>query len=176
MVRSDEELVRLCQDSHKEAFDELVERYWRRIFSYVASQIGDLGAAEDVVQESFFRAWIALDRCGRPSEFAGWLFMIAKDQCYKWLRKNRRSFHAPWASLHRQAKSQLQQEPRDDILDLQEAISNLPEHQRLALTLRHQEGLSFKEIAKIMGKPMGTITSWIFRAYETLREKLGAEG
>jgi RNA polymerase sigma-70 factor (ECF subfamily) len=70
-MRRDEELVKLALDGDKKAFDELVDRYDKVVFSYVVSQIKDVHGAEDVVQESFLRAYTQLGQCRDPSRFAG---------------------------------------------------------------------------------------------------------
>jgi RNA polymerase sigma factor (sigma-70 family) len=89
-MQSDEELVRLSQDSHKEAFNELVRRYYRLVFNTVFPRIREISSAEDVVQETFLRAFQMLGKCRRGSEFAGWLSTIARRVSQNWLRKNRR--------------------------------------------------------------------------------------
>jgi RNA polymerase sigma-70 factor (ECF subfamily) len=168
---SDEELVRLCWDSHKEAFDKLIDRYYRLIFDFVEARVRDFHAAEDIVQEIFFRAYMELGRCREPSKFAGWLFMIAKDRCYKWIRKHRKHFHVSIEGLKEGSLSDIRTEQTGDTqmrLDIQDAISSLPDEQQLILTLKYKEGLSCEEIATILARPVGTITGWLSRAYEFL--------
>jgi RNA polymerase sigma-70 factor (ECF subfamily) len=172
--RPDEELVRLCQDSHKEMFNELVRRYYRRIFNYVVSVVRKVQDAEDVVQETFFRAYRYLHQCKNPDKFAGWLFAIASEQSRYWLRRQRGYlFHASLAGLQQEDKPTCR---KGEMLDIMDAVARLPDEQRQVFVLKHQDGLSCKEIAAMLDKPLGTITGWLSRAYENLRTMLGKEG
>jgi RNA polymerase sigma factor (sigma-70 family) len=168
-ARSDEELVRLSQDGRRDAFAQLVHRHYRPVFRYLLFKLRDYHAAEDVTQETFFRAYIKIKSCKQVSRFAGWLFMVAKDQCYKWCLRNKDRYPV--------APRPLEEDEgvfRDEstILDLREGIMNLPEPQRMALSLKYGKGLTCEEVAKIMGKPLSTVKSLIFRAYQRLRRRL----
>lgn len=179
MVRTDEELVRLCQDGFKEAFDELMNRYHSIIYDYVASQIRDADIAQDVVQETFLRAYRAISRCTRGSTFAGWLFTIARHKCQEYFRyRHRRLLKATRVSLPRQGPNMdpaAQAQKRETWDLLHKAVDELSEEYRVVLFLKHQNGMSCKQIAQVMGKPLGTITGWLSRAYEILRGRLGKE-
>jgi RNA polymerase sigma-70 factor (ECF subfamily) len=169
-------LVRLCLGGSKEAFDELIRRYHSPIFGYTASKIKDQLQAEDVVQEVFLRAYTSLPRFKGPG-FAGWLFKIAKHICQKWLRDTARriSRETKATLLH---KTGSQDQPSEHSIDreavqlLREAIVGLPDHWRMALFMKFDTGMSLREIAARLGKPEGTIKSWLSRAYQTLRRRL----
>ncbi len=94
MGQSDAELVRSCQDGQKEQFNELVKRYHQPIYSYIYSRIGDHHTADDVVQEIFISAYSSLERCTEPAGFSSWLFTIARNRLFLWLRdaKHPKSF------------------------------------------------------------------------------------
>lgn len=164
----EEALVRAARRGDRAAFDRLVERYAHAV---VARQFGwtrDPAAAEDLAQETFLRAWQGLGRLEDLRAFGSWLLSIGGFVGQEWLRKKQvdqraRANFAPVAAVE-----------RDDGPDpaLARALSELaPEVQQL-LALRHDRGLSCEEIARELGRPLGTVTKTLSRAYEQLRSRL----
>ncbi len=77
MDLTDKEYVDHCRDGHPEDFGQLVERYQKPLFSYLASRVGDGGQAEEAAQESFVRAFLSLKKLRKPESFYSWLLGIA---------------------------------------------------------------------------------------------------
>jgi len=181
----DQELVSRAQQGDKKAFGLLVEKYHRKLGRLLSRMIRDQAEVEDVVQESFIKAYRALHNFRGDSAFYTWLYRIGINTAKNYL-----------VSMGR--KPQVMQEIEiDDVenfddgtemrtLDTPETammtkeiaqtvndtIAALPEELRTAITLRELEGLSYEDIAVIMQCPIGTVRSRIFRAREAISQKL----
>lgn len=161
-----------------EAFGELYELYFNRIFRYVALKVRDLAEAEDITEEVFLKAWEAIesyDLQGLP--FTAWLFRIARNATVdRWRQKARR----PEAPLP-EGIGLLSEDPvqkcearlvREELL---QAIQHLTEGQRQAIALRFGGGLSVIETAKAMDKTEGAIKALQHSGIKTLRRLLVRE-
>ena len=164
------------------AFEALVLRYQTRIVNYASAMIHDAGAAEDVAQETFVRAWRGLGRFRGESSFKTWLYRIATNVARTQLDRRGRQARITDRSLDDEAEP-LQagdvQSPAPDAETtlvareaIDRALAELPDELRLALILRDVEGLDYKEIAGATGAPIGTVESRIFRARRHMRRLL----
>lgn len=181
----DRVLVERAQAGDKKAFGLLVEKYHRKLGRLLSRMIRDQTEVEDVVQESFIKAYRALHNFRGDSAFYTWLYRIGINTAKNYLvslgRKPQvlndveiedvenfeggsemRSMETPETAL---ATKQIAQTVND-------AVEGLPEDLRTAITLRELEGLSYEEIAAIMQCPIGTVRSRIFRARETIASEL----
>jgi len=168
----EEALVRAARRGERAAFDRLVERYSRAVLARQFGWTRNGAAAEDLAQETFLRAWQGLCRLEDVRAFGSWVLSIAGFVGQEWLRrkqldaKARTTLAAPAAAR--------QDEVRDIGPDpvLARALAELsPEVQQL-LALRHDRGMSCEEIAREIGRPLGTVTKTLSRAYEQLRARL----
>lgn len=179
-VESDVYLVDRTLEGDKRAFDMLVVKYQTRIARLVAVYIQDFDAARDVVQESFIRAYKALHNYRRESQFYTWLYRIAVNTSYNYLKSNK-SWMTRMESMEgnvqaEQAESQYLDPERsyqnDDLRrGIQRAVAQLPLDLRCVLLLREMEGLSYEQIAEIVGCELGTVKSRISRARERVVQK-----
>ncbi len=181
----DQVLVERAQAGDKKAFGLLVEKYNRKLARLLSRMIRDQTEVEDVVQESFIKAYRALHNFRGDSAFYTWLYRIGINTAKNYLvslgRKpqvlndveiedaenfeggtDMRTMETPETAL---ATKQIAQTVND-------TVASLPDDLRTAITLRELEGLSYEEIATIMQCPIGTVRSRIFRARETIAEKL----
>lgn len=181
----DQVLVERAQAGDKKAFGLLVEKYHRKLGRLLSRMIRDQTEVEDIVQESFIKAYRALHNFRGDSAFYTWLYRIGINTAKNYLvslgRKPQvlhdveiedvenfeggsemRTMETPETTL---ATKQIAQTVND-------TVESLPEELRTAITLRELEGLSYDEIADIMQCPIGTVRSRIFRARETIAEKL----
>ncbi len=181
----DQVLVERAQAGDKKAFGLLVEKYHRKLGRLLSRMMRDQTEVEDVVQESFIKAYRALHNFRGDSAFYTWLYRIGINTAKNYLvslgRKPQviqdveiedvenfeggdemRSMETPETAM---ATKQIAQTVND-------AVAGLPEDLRTAITLRELEGLSYEEIAAIMQCPIGTVRSRIFRARETIASKL----
>jgi RNA polymerase sigma-70 factor, ECF subfamily len=181
----DQILVVRAQQGDKKAFGLLVEKYHRKLGRLLGRMIRDQAEVEDVVQESFIKAYRALPNFRGDSAFYTWLYRIgintAKNYLVSMGRRPQvmqeveiedvenfeggfemRTTDTPETAL---MTKQIAQTVND-------TVAALPEELRTAITLRELEGLSYEEIAILMQCPIGTVRSRIFRARETISEKL----
>ena len=182
--QTDHQLVKLVQQGHKAAFDLLVVKYQNRVAAVVAQFIKDPDTVLDVTQESFVRAWRAIDSFRMDSAFYTWLYRIAVNVAKNTLAKQKRhdgqgrldiefaeqvndseQFSDLATPEGLEAKQRLQQV-------IKQAISELPDDMQRAFLLREFDGLSYEQIAEQMNTPIGTVRSRIFRARETVELKM----
>jgi len=178
-VDPDRELVERARAGEREAFDLLVARYQRRLLRLVLRLLRDQAEAEDVVQETFLKAYRALPRFRGDAAFYTWLYRIALNGARNAILRRRQR-----GASHGVAPSQLPA-PAPEIgtpesmllskqvmLAIDAAMEALPLELRTAIALREIEGLSYEEIGQIMECPLGTVRSRIFRAREAIARRL----
>jgi RNA polymerase sigma-70 factor (ECF subfamily) len=158
------------------AFERLVERYYQRIDHLAQQVVRHPMAAEDIAQEVFLRAYRALPRFRGEASLYSWLYRIAINLCLNYLRRqaNRISTaNEPDISAFpspADPSSLLESQERERLV--RRAIGALPSHYRIAIILRDLEGLSYHEIADILGIPLGTVKSRINSGKRLLRQTL----
>jgi RNA polymerase sigma-70 factor (ECF subfamily) len=168
--RTEAELVAACRAGAREAFDELVRRYYDRL-SRLAGVMAGPGAAADLVQETFLAALRSFGRFRGEAQLSTWLISILRNQVSLHLRGKRRTM-APLESEGRRLAA-----PRTDGRDAEEGlrlvferVKDLPEELRETLALFYIEGLKYAEIARVMECPIGTVRSRLFEARERLKK------
>jgi RNA polymerase sigma-70 factor (ECF subfamily) len=182
----DSKLVRRVQRGDKRAFDLLVLKYQHRVRVIVGRYIKDHGEVDDVVQESFIKAYRALGGFRGDSQFYTWLYRIAVNTAKNFLVA--RSRRPPSSDVDLEDAEYFSGNSGLVDLDTPEhlaqseelravieaAIAGLPEELRVAITLREFDGLSYEDIAHVMGCPVGTVRSRIFRAREAIDLRVSA--
>jgi len=179
----DEELVRRAQEGEQRAFDLLVLRHQSKVLQLVSRFVGEADAP-DVAQDAFIKAYRALPNFKGQSAFYTWLYRIAINTAKNQLvsRKRRpqgQDIDVQDAELygHTEQMSDIDT-PESQLLTSEiqqavaDAIAQLPDDLRQAITLRELEGLSYEEIAEAMDCPIGTVRSRIFRARAVVDEVL----
>ena len=174
----EQELVRLAQGGDSAAFGQLIAEHQTFLFNLAYRALGDRQEAEDVTQEAFVRAWIALPRFRGQAQFRTWLYRIATNLCYNRLPKLRRDL----AALGEADEAAVRDEPfadparrveaKEQRAFLHKEIEALPESYRVVIVLRYQRELSYEEIANVLDLPLGTVKTGLFRARAKLREAL----
>ena len=189
-VTLDRILVDRFKNGDPSAFDEMVARYWNRIYSMVNQLLRNPQDAEEVTQDAFIRAHRGLDKFRGDSAFSTWLYQIATNLArnrywYWWRRKRDKSvsFDAPIGADSDITLADIipaDVETPGDMTVTQEFVTRigrgmerLGAKHREILILRNVKNLSYEEIADILGISIGTVKSRIARARESLRAKLG---
>ena len=181
----DHELVLRAQKGDKRAFGMLVDKYQRKLGRLLSRMIRDQAEIEDVVQESFIKAYRALPNFRGDSAFYTWLYRIGINTAKNYLVSMGRR---PTVSTDIEIEDAENFEDGDELRTMEtpesslmtkqiaqtvnDTMASLPDELRTAITLRELEGLSYEEIATIMSCPIGTVRSRIFRARETIAQKL----
>lgn len=180
----DFELVQQARLGEKQAFDLLVQKYQFKILKLVGRYVNDPSEAMDIAQESFIKAYRALEKFRGESAFYTWLYRIAINTAKNHLVLQNRRIVEINLELIDVEKTLVKNNfkdystPERVLLDVeikqtvQDVIQHLPEELKVAITLRELEGLRYDEIAEIMGCPIGTVRSRIFRAREAIERKI----
>ena len=181
----DQKLVERAQAGDKHAFDLLVTKYQRKLGRLLSRFIRDAAEVEDVAQEAFIKAYRALPAFRGDSAFYTWLYRIGINTAKNYLVAMGRRAPTTTEFDSEEAESFEDGEQLRDINTpesvlmskeigdtVNQAMADLPEDLRTAITLREIEGLSYEEIAGIMNCPIGTVRSRIFRAREAIAAKL----
>jgi RNA polymerase sigma factor (sigma-70 family) len=170
-TQPDRRLVTLVREGYENAFEEIVRRYGKLLTRYAAAIVG--GRAEDVTQDAFSKALLALRRDGAEIELRPWLFRIVRNTALNDLRDNPPSAEALAEAIAGGANPAEQLERREELADLMRRLQSLPEAQRAAIVMRELEGLSHEEIAAALGLSDGGARQAIYRARRSLRDAAG---
>ena len=180
---TDQQLVQRSQRGDLRAFDLLVLKYQGRIAALVSRYVADAGEVEDVTQEAFIKAYRALGKFRGDSAFYTWLYRIAANAAKNHLvAKGRR----PGANatiedaegfdeggLLSESASPEALAMGEELAEVVEsALNELPDELKAALVLREFDGLSYDDIADVLGCPVGTVRSRIFRAREAIDQRV----
>ncbi len=167
--RSEADLIGACRAGRREAFDELVTRYYDRIYRLAYAMAGS-GAASDLAQETFLAAVKSFANFRGESQLATWLISILRNQYSLWLRGRRKWQLAP---LEGEGERLPAPEPRGiekGVREILDRVKELPEELRTTLILFYVDGLKYAEIAQAMECPIGTVRSRLFEARERLKK------
>ena len=182
----DIELVKRSQTGDMRAFDALVTRYRGRVYAMTYHLVQNETEAWDLAQEAFIKAWRAIAGFKLDASFYTWLYRIAHNVTYDWLRKRKiqgdgefddeRTDHRVAAGAETVPTACAAPDVAMKRAELGERIQNAiaqlsPDH-RQAVVLREVEGLSYEEIAEVMGSSIGTVMSQLFYARKKLQELL----
>lgn len=183
MTLADADIVAAVLAGAHERYGALVKRYKSLVTTYAYSRVNQRELSEDLAQETFVRAFVALNNLKKPSAFPAWILSIAHNVCIDYLRNKSRTVSL---EVHGQKDSKgeiilesrgqrsvveqvAQKEMREHILS---AIDALGEEYRVTLLLRHVGGMTCEEISANLCVSIGTVTSRLSRAHRILREKL----
>ncbi len=168
---SDEELMSKVKVGEVEAFEILLARYRKPLFSFIFRMLGDFHKAQDIFQETFFRVFRYAYRYDESQKFSSWLYRIAHNLCIGEMRKRKRSetiFEEKDAKElvehpdEMTPNKELENKEMEQIIE--KAILKLTESQREVLILREYQKLSYEEIAQITSMSIPAVKSCLHRA------------
>jgi RNA polymerase sigma-70 factor (ECF subfamily) len=175
-------LMALIAKGDTAAFTELVERHQSLVLGTVARMLGSNSEVEDIAQQVFIRVWKSAGRYVPRAKFTTWLLKITRNLVFNELRRSKRRTHLP---LHPEPGAEEIPLPEEGVSSpdaaalenelkraIDEAISQLPETQRMAVILRRYEEMSYEEIAEVLELSVPAVKSVLFRARTELRERL----
>jgi len=184
MARSDVQLMLGVKRGDDESFELLLQRYRTSLVNFLYRMVRDAATAEDLAQEVFLRVYRARKKYEPSAKFTTWLFRIATNLALNALRDGRfRQLEVsadesgedeqPVVNVADQRPSAVERMMEQDRAEfIRRAIEALPEKQRAAVLLHKYHELDYDEIARILECSESALKSLLFRAYETLREKL----
>ena len=164
--------IQKCLAGDWEAFRHLVEKYQARALGHALAIVGAREDALDAVQEAFLDVFQALGRFDTGRQFYPWLYAILRNRCFKLLASRKR---LEVSSLE---QSEIQTEilapasslSPEELLGLEQALLALSPEDRELITLKHLDGLSYRELAEMLGVAEGTVMSRLYYARRRLRE------
>jgi RNA polymerase sigma-70 factor, ECF subfamily len=168
-------LIEQAQQGDRNAFGELVSRYYPGVVRVVYRLCGDTGLAEDMAQEAFLRGWVNLSSFRPHTSLRNWLYRIAVNATLDVLRrKPEEQLDDEAAQMYpdQAASPEATLIEKERVVLLQQAMRSLPEAAKSVLVLREYGGLSYQEIASVLDVPVGTVMSRLNYARNRLRELL----
>lgn len=179
-IQDDGQLIEASLEGNDAAFGRLVEKYLRSVYSFLSQFMSDRAVTDDLVQETFIKAWKHLARFDRNKKFKTWLFAIGKHTAYDWLKKKK---SLPFSAFENEdgynvletlpeemlLPNELLEQMEDAVL-FEHRLAALPDLYRILLLMRYQEGFSLQEIAGILAEPYNTIKSRHQRALYRLKQ------
>ena len=181
------QIIQQALNGDQTAYESLLKRYRNGIFNMIYQMIKNREEAEDLVQETFMKAFNSLESYNEHYAFSTWLYKIAFNHCIDAIRKKKLKtlpLDRPIKLRDGEVQHEIHDDshsPEQDLLfaekrkRIQRSIASLPERYRVAIILRHQEERSYEEISEILKIPLGTVKARIFRAREMLKKKLMEE-
>ena len=174
-MQDEKSLVSRAQKGDEEAFAQLYEEYFTKIYRYVIVRMGNEMEAEDITQQVFLKALQSIGSFKwKGSPFSAWLYRIAHNQVVDYLRKTKRriTVSVDEVTLVDESDPQADVEKKFDLKQLSGAIRHLTEAQQTVISLRFTSELSTAEVARIMGKKEGAIKALQHSAIVSLRKAL----
>jgi RNA polymerase sigma-70 factor (ECF subfamily) len=170
------DVIQACQRGDEEAFRVLFDTHKDRVYSIALRYAGDSATAMDIAQDTFLKLLSNIRQFRGESTFESWLYRMVVNSCLDHHRKRRRFlplldealdvFRAPRESaLHDMLREEQQER-------VQQVVAQLPEEQRMVVVLRYTDGLSYEEIADLLGCRRGTVASRLNRAHKSLERRL----
>lgn len=167
-------LARIAEGDH-EAFTEVMRTHEDRVFSVCLRIMGNRELALDATQEAFLTAFRKASQFKGESTFGTWVYRIATNACYDILRKRKRRPTEPLLEHAHPADPSAEASIDSAALrpEIERALASIPPEFRAAVVLSDIEGLGLSEVAKVLGVPVGTVKSRVFRARRLLAQQLG---
>jgi RNA polymerase sigma factor (sigma-70 family) len=183
-LREDYSLIHKALEGEQDAFSKLLQKYKDSVSNIIFKIIHNKEEVDDLLQETFIKAFASLSSFNEQYSFSTWLYKIATNNCIDFLRKKKlKTFSInrtidyeegdttyEIADTNYEADRILLDEQRKNFI--QDAINSLPEKYKMVIILRHQQEKNYDEIAQILNIPIGTVKAHIFRAREMLNKYL----
>jgi len=175
---TDEQIISRVRGGEARMFGELVQRYQDPVFGMALRFVGGRGDAEDIAQEAFLRVYKNLDTFKGEARFSTWLYRITFNLCADWLRRNRRADRRAAAVEEAAEVADQRMDLEQGILEserraeIRSAIDALDERYRNVIVLLYYQGLSYGQIAAVLGVPAKTVETRLYRARKLIREYL----
>lgn len=182
--REDDKLVAAAVEGDENAYAQLVDKYKRALFFHIAKMVREREQIEDLVQESFMKAFGNLKSYNTDYAFSTWLYRIATNHSIDYLRKRKlQTLSIDDSRKTKDGELEMQLPDESSVTDreiirkqrqniIHNAIDELPEKYREVIRMRHMEEKSYQEIADLLDLPLGTVKAHIFRAREMLYKSL----
>ena len=170
------DVIEACQRGDEDAFRVLFESHKDRVYSIALRYAGDSATAMDIAQETFLKLLSNIRQFRGDASFESWLYRLVVNSCLDHHRRKRRLLPLMDEMLdmfRTSSESALHEMLREEQEDrVQQVVAQLPEEQRIVVVLRYTEGLSYEDIADLLGCRRGTVASRLNRAHKALERRL----
>jgi RNA polymerase sigma-70 factor (ECF subfamily) len=173
---TDKELVQLFQegDNPNYAFNLIVRKYRERLYWHIRKIVISHDDTDDVLQNTFVKAWSALSDFRGDSQLFTWLYRIATNESLSFLKSKRTKLFLPLVDVENQLKNKLEESPyfngNELQKKLQQAILKLPKKQRLVFNMRYFDELKYEDISEILGTSVGALKASYHHAVKKIEE------
>jgi RNA polymerase sigma-70 factor (ECF subfamily) len=177
-ISGDNELISLIKSGHLEIYDEIVERYEKKLFSYIYRLVGNKEEAEDILQNVFVKAYRNIKTFDIERKFSSWIYRIAHNEAINFLKKRNKKKFISWEDIvSNKDKMDTKSEERSPIdiwirkeasAEIKEALDMLPIKYKEVLVLRYFSEKSYEEIGRMIKSPVNTVGTLINRAKKKL--------
>lgn len=181
MDTGDNKLVEKYLNGEEEAFAKLLEKHLSPVYNFLCRLVGNRETAEDLTQITFVKIWKNLKRFDQSKSFKTWLFAIAKNTAFDWLKKKKELTFSTFTDEEGENWLENVEDENflpDEILkrkniaeELDRILEKLPPHYRAILLFHYKEDFALPEIAEILGEPYNTIKSRHRRGLKRLRQE-----
>lgn len=186
MTRSDADLVQDTLEGHSQAFEEIVRRYQRLVFSIIYHYLGRREEVEDLAQDVFLKVYNSLPRFDTRRSLKAWISRITANRCLDELRRSRARKTDLFSDLSEEEEARLwslhersgegdnltEVEAAESFRLLQKALDQLPEKDRMAFVLREMESMDYSEIAEVMKSSELAVRVRVSRSRKKLHDLL----
>jgi len=187
MAADETELIMQAQRGNMDAFEQLVQRHDKKVFTIAAGYVHSADDAKDIYQEVFLRVYKGLPKFKYRSEFSTWIYRITTNVCLSHRSRRKRNLHTSLDqnvsdedgqphplkdTLSDNVSADQQTHNAEITLRVEQALKTLSPRQRMVFTMRHYEGYKLKEIAEMMKCREGTVKKYLFEATARLRKQL----
>ncbi len=172
MQTTEAELIAQSIAGDHDAYAQLIDRYKNAVFYHCFAIVRDEDVAEDIAQATFISAYYSLARYNPQYRLATWLFKIGTNKALTYLKRAAREIAADDTLIAQVAADSPEPRQAAEHQELHDAVNRLQPRYRAAISLYYWQGLSYQEVAAVMGSPLGSIKVWVKRAKEELRKEL----
>ena len=173
---SDNKILELCLDNESQSygFNLLVRKYQKQLYFHIRKMVLVHEDADDVLQQTFIKAWKSITLFRGDSKLYTWLYQIASNACIDFLKTKKKHLHSDVDQIEESYLNALEEDPLftgDDMeKEFQKALLTLPDKQRLVFNLKYFEELKYEEISQITGTSIGGLKASYHHAVEKIKE------
>jgi RNA polymerase sigma-70 factor (ECF subfamily) len=172
------DVIEACQRGDDEAFRVLFETHKDRVYSIALRYSGNAAAAMDIAQDTFLKLLSSIRQYRGEASFESWLYRLVVNSCLDYHRRRKRFLplvDGVFDRFREPRESALHDLLREEQTErVQQIVAQLPEEQRIVVVLRYTDGLSYEEIADVLGCRRGTVASRLNRAHKALERRLSS--
>ena len=172
----DKELIELFRENRNDAFNLIVRKYQERLYWHIRKMVISHDDADDVLQNTFIKAYQGLEKFREDASLFTWLYRIATNESLTFLKKEKNRFFQPLGEYQQHLESTLVSEPHFDgdelQLKLQKAIIRLPEKQKLVFNMKYFDEMKYEDMSAILGTSVGALKASYHHAMKKIKQYL----